>query len=216
MPITAIIFDLDGVLVDSAADHLTSWRMLGKELGIDVPEDKMAGAFGLRNQDIIPRFFGNGRSGAELKRLGDRKEEIFREMVKGRVPVMPGAVEVVQYYHENGYSLAIGSSTPRANIDLIVNEMGVASRFKSFVSAEDVTVGKPNPEVFLTAARRLNVPPADCQVVEDAPAGIEAARAAGMLAVALSGSHAVEKLNQAHRVIRGLLELIPRKGCRLP
>jgi len=106
--------------------------------------------------------------------------------------------------------MAIGSSTPRANIDLALEEMGVAELFEVIVSGDDVPVGKPDPAVFLTAMRRLRVEARQCVVIEDAPSGIEAALSAGMAVVALTGSHPVEKLRHASRVIRHLGELVPK------
>ena len=151
-----------------------------------------------------------------MRELGARKEELYRAGVRGRVPAKTGAVELVKYYHQGGYQLAIGSSTPRANIDLALGELGIADLFDVMVSSEDVSIGKPGPAVFLAAAERLEVSPADCLVIEDAPAGVQAGKAAGMAVVALAGSHAAAKLHQADRVISCLSELIPAVGLTQP
>ena len=140
--------------------------------------------------------------------MGARKEELYRDLVRGKVPVNEGAIELVRYYSAGGYQSAVGSSTPRANIDLALGEMGIAELFGVIVSSEDVSVGKPDPTVFLTAASRLGVPPGDCLVIEDAPAGVQAGKAAGMVVVALAGAHPREKLSHADRVISFLNELI--------
>lgn len=208
MAICAVIFDLDGVLIDSGPAHRESWRALGAELGIEVSDRAVGAVFGRQNRDIVPILFGDDRTPEEVRRLGARKEELFRDLVRGKVPVSEGAVELVRYYHADGYQLAIGSSTPRANIDLALGEMGIAELFGVIVSSEDVSVGKPDPTVFLTAASRLGVPPGDCLVIEDAPAGVEAGKAAGMAVVALAGAHPREKLSHADRVISSLNELI--------
>ncbi len=208
MAICAVIFDLDGVLIDSGPAHRASWRALGAELGIEVSDRAVGAAFGRQNRDIVPILFGDDRSPEEVRRLGARKEEMYRDLVRGKLPVNEGAVELVRHYRAGGYQLAIGSSTPRANIDLALGEMGVAELFGVIVSSEDVSVGKPDPTVFLTAASRLGVLPGDCLVIEDAPAGVEAGKAAGMVVVALAGSHSREKLGHADRVISSLNELI--------
>ena len=208
MAICAVIFDLDGVLIDSGPAHRQSWRALGAELGIEVSDQAVGAVFGRQNRDIVPILFGDDRMAEEVRRLGARKEELYRDLVRGKVPVSEGAVELVRQYQAGGYQLAVGSSTPRANIDLALGEMGIAELFGVMVSSEDVSVGKPDPTVFLTAASRLGVPSGDCLVIEDAPAGVEAGKAAGMLVVALAGSHPRDKLGHADRVISSLGELI--------
>ncbi len=208
MAICAVIFDLDGVLIDSGPAHRESWRALGAELGIEVSDRAVGAVFGRQNRDIVPILFGDDRTPEEVRRLGARKEELYRDLVRGKVPVSEGAVELVRHYQAGGYQLAVGSSTPRANIDLALGEMGIAELFGVIVSSEDVSVGKPDPTVFLTAASRLGVPPGDCLVIEDAPAGVEAGKAAGMAVVALAGSHSRDKLGHADRVISSLNELI--------
>ncbi len=208
MAICAVIFDLDGVLIDSGAAHRESWRALGAELGIEVSDQAVGAVFGRQNRDIVPILFGDDRTPQEVRQLGARKEELYRDLVRGKVPVNEGAVELVRHYHDGGYQLAVGSSTPRANIDLALGEMGIAKLFGVIVSSEDVSIGKPDPTVFLTAASRLGVPSGDCLVIEDAPAGVEAGKAAGMVVVARAGSHVRDKLGHADRVISSLNELI--------
>lgn len=208
MPLCAVIFDLDGVLIDSGPAHRESWQALGAELKIEVSDQAVAAVFGRQNRDIVPILFGDDRTPAEVRRLGARKEELYRELVRGQVPVNDGAVELVKYYHGNGYQLAIGSSTPRANIDLALAEMDIADLFEVIVSSEEVSIGKPDPSVFLTAAGRLGVAPRNCLVIEDAPAGVLAGRAAEMAVVALAGSYPAEMLSQAQRVITSLRELL--------
>ncbi len=208
MAICAVIFDLDGVLIDSGPAHRESWRALGAELSIEVGDRAVRAVFGRQNRDIVPILFGDDRTPQEVRQLGARKEELYRELVRGNVPVNEGAVELVGYYHAGGYQLAVGSSTPRANIDLALGEMGIAELFEVIVSSEDVSIGKPDPTVFRTAASRLGVVPGDCLVIEDAPAGIEAGKTAGMAVVALAGSHSPDKLGHADRIISSLNELI--------
>lgn len=215
MAICAVIFDLDGVLIDSAAAHRQSWINLGLELGLQVDAAAVAACFGRRNRDIVPILYGDNRDAQEVRRLGQRKEELYRELVRGQLPEMPGAPQLVAHYLHDGYQLAIGSSTPRANIDLALMEMGLTSAFKVVVSGDDVAIGKPHPAVFLEAARLLGLDPAQCMVIEDAPAGVAAARAAGMPVVALAGSYPVQKLRDAGRIIRHLEELIPKDAPKV-
>lgn len=205
----AVIFDLDGVLVDSAEPHRQSWRALGRELGIEVRDEDFLRLFGRTSRDIVPQLFGADLSPEEIRGLGQRKEALYRGLIRGRVPAMPGAAEAVRRCCDAGCRLAIGSSTPRANIDLALDGLGVAALFDAIVSGDEVSRGKPDPEVFLTAAARLGIEPHRCLVVEDAPAGIQAALAGGMQAVALCSTHPAGDFPAGAQIITTLAELLP-------
>ncbi len=183
-----VIFDMDGVLVDSADAHLMSWKQMAEEHGLSVSESQVTDTFGRQNRDIIPILFGDV-SPTRLQTLSDRKEEIYRELVRGKAPVVDGAVALVLSLADCGAKLAIGSSAPRANIDLVLSEMSLAECFDAIVSGDEVTRGKPNPEVFAMACQRLRMEPSCCVVIEDAPAGVTAAVRAGALGVAVAIYH---------------------------
>lgn len=203
-----IIFDMDGVLVDSARPHFESWRRLGEELGRTVTDEAFLRTFGLRNQEVIARLFGDFDA-ATAARLGDRKEEIYRDLIRHSLPVTEGVVDFVRACRAEGFRLAVGSSGPPENVALVLDGMGLAGDFDACVTGRDVTHGKPHPEVFLTAADRLGLPASFCAVIEDAPAGIEAALAAGMVAVGLLGSHPADSLRRADRIVASFRELKP-------
>jgi beta-phosphoglucomutase family hydrolase len=211
MAVAAVIFDLDGVLVDSAEAHHQSWRALAAELGQDVTAEQFASSFGRQNRDIIPLLFGGGDDHARIHRLSHRKETLYRDMVRGRVPAMPGAADLVHGCRRAGLRLAIGSSAPVDNIELVLGEMGIADCFESIVHDGDVSRGKPDPGVFVLAAQRLGVGPEECVVVEDAPSGIQAACAAGMKAIGLTTHHDRQRLGQADLVVDSLGELTPER-----
>lgn len=209
MPIEGVIFDLDGVLIDSGAAHLESWRRLASRHGLGVSDAQFAQTFGRQNRDIIPILWGRPLPPSEVAALADEKESAYRDIVRGRIAeiTMPGAIALIQDCHAAGMKLAIGSSTPPENVELALSEMGVARLFSACVTSRDVTRGKPHPEVFLKAAERIDVDPARCVVIEDAPSGIEAALAAGCAAVGLTSHHPRERLAHAHAVIDALTEL---------
>jgi beta-phosphoglucomutase family hydrolase len=207
MGTAAVIFDLDGVLIDSGAAHHQSWRLLAAELGQEVTAGRFAASFGRQNRDIIPLLFGGGDDEARIRRLSERKEALYRDLVRGRIPALPGAVALVRDCRRSGLKLAIGSSAPVENIHLALEEMGIADCFDAVVHDADVTRGKPDPEVFLIAAERLGVPPGDCVVIEDAPSGVQAALAAGMKAVGLTTYHAADRLAAANLVVDHLSDL---------
>lgn len=203
-----LIFDMDGVLVDSARPHFESWRQLGVEIHCPVTDEAFVPTFGLRNQEVIEILFGRFDM-ATVERYSQRKEEIYRDLIRNQVPAMDGAAELVRACFADGFRVGIGSSGPSENVDLVVDSMGLAPYLGAAITARHVSRGKPHPEVFLTAAEALGVPPGRCAVVEDAPAGIEAALSAGAVAIALAGSHPEATLVRAHRLVRSLRELTP-------
>lgn len=195
-----VIFDVDGVLIDSAAPHLQSWQRLAEENGRTVTSEQFSSTFGRTNRDIIPILFGDIPT-ERLRALSERKEVIYRALIRDRVPVVSGARELVRQLHLGGVRLAIGSSGPRENIELVIDALDAREMFQAIVCAEDVTRGKPDPQVFEIAIRRIGVAPGRCIVVEDAPAGVAAARAAGAKAVAVLMHHAAAAFEGANLVV---------------
>ena len=180
----AVIWDLDGTLADSEKYHWLAWRQVMKDEGFEITHDQFLATFGQRNQTVLAGWLGEDASEAQMHRIAEAKEAAFRRLVRTRGCIsLPGALEWVERLSLNGWRQAIASSAPRANIGVTLEALGIASRFDAIAASEDVTVGKPDPQVFLVAASRLDVPPPRCIVVEDAAAGVEAARRAGMPSV---------------------------------
>ena len=179
----AVLFDLDGVLVDSYDAHRRSWRQLAAEEGLPFLAEEFRTSFGRTAREAIAGFWP-GRA-SEAARLDARKEALYRAEIEARFPAMDGARELVRALHEAGLALAIASSAPPENVELTVERLAVRGCFAATVTGRDVERGKPDPQVFLLAAERLGVAPERCVVVEDAPVGVEAARRGGMKVVAL-------------------------------
>jgi len=194
------IFDWDGVVIDSHAQHEESWGLLFKELDRPMPERFFKETFGMRNQQIIPMSFDfvKADDARAIAELGDRKEVLYREILRrdGITP-LPGVEALLRELQERGIPASVGSSTPRKNIETIMEMTGLRPYFQAVVSAEDVTVGKPDPQVFLKAAEKLQRTPAQCVVFEDAFVGIEAGKRAGMKVLAVATTHPLESLGQA-------------------
>ena len=205
-PALGIIFDMDGVLVDSYASHLESWRQLAAEHGRTLTDAQIGSTFGRTSRDIIRLLFEVEDPG-EIHKLDQRKESLYRDLIRGRVPAMPGAVELVNACRDAGFKLAVGSSGPSENVSLVCNGMGLRGLFDAIVTGDDITHGKPDPEVFLTAAARLDVKPQLCVVIEDAPVGVAAARNAGMKCVGLVGTYPRETLKDATAIAESLNEI---------
>ena len=182
----AAIFDVDGVLVDSYSAHYHSWCALAAESELSITEEQFAETFGRTSRDIIRRFWGaDATDSSRVRELDERKEALYREIVSAEFPVMDGAADLIDTLDDEGILLAVGSSGPPENVALVLEQLERQQRIAAVVTGTDVTRGKPDPQVFLIAARKLGVPPDSCVVVEDAPDGIRAAHAAGMAAVAL-------------------------------
>lgn len=203
------LFDWDGVIIDSARQHERSWELLAGEERLPLPADHFKRGFGMKNERIIPGFLGWAGDAAEVHRLSLRKEALYRDLVaREGVEPLPGVLEFLDRLKQAGVPCAVGSSTHRENIELIIRIAGIDGFFRTIVAAEDVSHGKPDPEVFLKGAGRIGVPPGRCVVFEDALAGLQAARAGGMRAVGVATTHAAEGMEGlADRVVRRLDEL---------
>jgi HAD superfamily hydrolase (TIGR01509 family) len=177
----AVLWDLDGTLADSKDYHWRSWVRAMEEEGHTITEVQFLASFGQRNDTILGEWLGPGADPVQVVRIGDAKEAYYRELVRtdGIAP-LPGAAEWVRQLHEDGWGQAIASSAPRLNVEVMHEALGFSGLIEVLVAAEDVSHGKPDPEVFLRAASGLGVQPHRCVVVEDAEAGIEAAHRGGM------------------------------------
>jgi len=200
-PAVGIIFDMDGVLVDSGNAHRQAWQQLGREIGTPFTDELFQRTFGRRNASIIPIWLGRGSHELTVQRvdaLAERKETLYRDLVRqGAVRIYSGAATLLARLRRLGASVAVASSGPRENVSLLIDTLGVRAAIDAAVSSEDVTEGKPDPQVFLTAAERLGIEPTRCGVIEDSVHGIEAARRAHMLAVAVLTSTAEAALTAA-------------------
>ena len=181
----AVIWDVDGVIIDSAEQHLRAWRQLAEENGLPFSDAAFWQTFGMRNSDIMPLMFGIAGPPERVAALSERKEALYREFLAREATALPGAKELMAALHAAGYHQALGSSAPRANIETIIRLLGLGGWLDAFVSGEEVAHGKPAPDIFLRAAEHLGIAPAHSLVIEDAPAGVAAAHAGGMRCIAV-------------------------------
>ncbi len=206
-----MLFDWDGVVIDSSSQHERAWELLASERNLFLPSDHFKKGFGKKNEVIIPDL-GWGSDPATVKELADRKEELYRELVaKEGVIVLPGARELLSALKEEGVSRAVGSSTPRGNLDALFAATGLDILFDAVVCGNDVIHGKPDPEVFLKGASLLGLAPERCIVVEDAFAGIEAARRGGMKVVGVATTNPLNSLRECDLAVGSLEELTPSR-----
>jgi beta-phosphoglucomutase len=207
----AVIFDVDGVLVDSYEAHFKSWRELFHELSIDYGEKEFAASFGRTSREILREKFGDELPDTRLRELDERKEHLYRAAFRECFVPMPGATELVHVLAADGFLLGVGSSGPRANVELALELLQLDAEFRVKVTGADVTRGKPDPQVFELAAERLGVPTSACAVLEDAVHGISAANRAGMVSVAIVGTATREELAHAHFVVDELCAVTPER-----
>jgi beta-phosphoglucomutase len=195
---------MDGTLVDSGEAHWLAWREVLAREGVSVTHGQFLATFGWRNAEILERWMGPDAGPERIARVGEAKEEAYRERVrKEGVEPLPGAEACVRALRSAGWRQAITSSAPRANIEVVLDALGFRGLVDEHLGAEDVRRGKPDPELFLRAAERLDVPPGRCVVVEDAGAGVEGARRAGMACIGVGG----EGVRAADVVVDSLADL---------
>jgi beta-phosphoglucomutase len=193
----AVIFDMDGVLVLSGPAHWVAWRDIAAAHGRPISHAEFLGFNGMTNQDICERLWAARATPDFVAAIAAAKEGAYRDAVRSAVPLAKHCAELLSELREHGLQLAVGSSGPVENVDLILDRGGIRSFFGAVVHAGLVTKGKPAPDIFLQAAALLRVPPADCVVVEDAPNGIAAAIAAGMGVLALATNHTEDELRHS-------------------
>jgi beta-phosphoglucomutase family hydrolase len=202
----AVLWDVDGVLIDSGEQHRRAWEQLAREEHLPYSDAAFWATFGMRNSDIFPRMFGVSGPPERVAALGDRKEAIYRDLLAQDAVALPGAKQLLAALHAAGYRQALGSSAPPANLEAIIHLLGIAPYLDAVVSGEQVAHGKPAPDIFLAGAERLGIAPMHCLVIEDAPAGVAAAHAGGMrcLAVRRAGQPDAPGLDAADALVDSL------------
>jgi beta-phosphoglucomutase len=204
----AVLWDMDGVLVDSGEMHYQSWLETLTALSIPFDRNKFRSTFGMNNTGILTILLGKPPVADFLEMVSDRKEGLFRELIHERLQLLPGALEWLGRLQQSGTLQAVASSAPQANIEATVDELNIRQYFSALISAYSMP-GKPDPAVFLEAARQLGVEPEHCVVVEDAVAGVAAAKRAGMKCIAVCTTHPRSALSAADIVANNLEELTP-------
>ncbi len=206
-----VIFDVDGVLLDSYQMHFECWMSLAEEDGIVITESEFRSLFGRRGREIARQVWGPEFSEQKIVSIHRRKQALYRESLQRNLPAMDGAVQLIDGLVEAGLVLAVGSSAPPANVEMTLERLDRRQAFSAIVTGSDVTRGKPDPRVFLLAAQRMGLEPSHCAVIEDAPVGIAAAVTGGMTAIALLGTAAADRFTQAHLVVDSLQQLSPKR-----
>jgi beta-phosphoglucomutase family hydrolase len=202
----ALIWDMDGTMVDTRETHWLVWKQTLAAENYDLDHETFLKTFGQRNDTILHGLLGVDLPDADAVRIGDAKEKMFRDVLKEHgVQLLPGAGQLIDQAVNRNLPQAVVSSAPRQNITTILEVLNRSDTFTALVCAEDVSHGKPHPEGFITASSKLGVSPSNCIVIEDAPAGLEAARRAGMACVGVLSTQ--EHLGEADSIVNSLEEL---------
>lgn len=212
MSVMGVLWDMDGVLVDTGEFHFQAWREVLAEHGIEFTYEFHQETFGMGNASILPLLLGDRLTPALLSEIADRKEQQFRAAVRGHAVPLPGVHAWLERLHDGGARQGIASSAPVANIDTLIDELGLRDYFDTIMSGVDMP-GKPEPALFLEVARLLDVPPENCVVVEDAVAGVEAAKRAGMKCIAVTTTNQAKALSAADIVV-DRLDALPADAFR--
>jgi beta-phosphoglucomutase len=197
----AVLWDMDGVLVDSGDLHRQAWRRFLAAQGKPVSDEIFEQGFGRPNEQVLPAYFGD-LTASEIRRFSEEKEAYYRDLVRTvGASATPGALDWVGHFARAGARQAVATSGCRANADLIVDRLGIRPYLSAIVTSENVARGKPHPDVFLHTAAQLDLPPSRCLVIEDSVHGVHAARMAGMRCVAIESTHPARELDKADLVL---------------
>jgi beta-phosphoglucomutase len=192
---------MDGVLADTSSMHFKSWKMLGEKLDFKFSKKLFNETFGQKSSAIIRKILNDPSiNDQQIKKWGALKEQFYRDLIKENLEPLPGVISLIQELNDLGFKLAVGSSGPKENVDLLLKTLNIKDFFHVIATAEDVNQGKPHPEVFLKISNKLRIEPKKCLVFEDAPVGIVAAKRADMKCIALSTTHNRSELNDADMI----------------
>ena len=196
----AVLWDLDGTLIDTGDLHYRAWAQALPEFGVAFPADQFQRTFGMNNSGVLEVFLGRPVDPELVQVIGERKEILFRELLHGNVQALPGAQDWLARLRGWGARQAVASSAPPANIDVMLGGLDIAGYFDAIVSGYTLP-SKPDPAVFWQAAHQIGVAPRDCIVMEDATAGVAAARRAGMRCIAVASTNPAAALHEADLVV---------------
>jgi len=198
----AVIFDLDGTLLDNNSYHLKSWLEYLKNIGRNISEEEYnANINGRTNTDVIKYIYDREMADEEILKYTFEKEALYRELYKPFIKPIPGLINFLQILQQKEIPMAIATSGIQPNIDFMFEEVSIRQYFTEVVNSSHIKKGKPDPEIYLKTASLLNIPPKNCLVFEDAVVGIKSAKAAGMKVIAVATTQTKEELSIADMII---------------
>jgi len=206
--ISAAIFDLDGVIVDSEPLHYLSEKEMLSKRGVNLRSSDVKDIVGRTEMEGMQYLKDRFRLKDSAEQLYEEKQRIYKRMLRNAVKPRPGLFKLLNDLGDKGMTLAIASSAPRENVDIVLNALGIEDKFRAVVSGDDVERGKPSPDIFLLAAERIGIEPKNCLVIEDAQNGVEAAKHAGMTCIVVPNQFTQDQdLSRADVVVQSLEEI---------
>ncbi|TET35679.1 MAG: HAD family phosphatase [Anaerolineales bacterium] len=206
LPNHAILWDMDGVIVNTGQFHYVAWKKTFADRGIPFSMDQFRKTFGMNNAGILEYMLRKKPTVDQVMEISDQKELRFREAVQGKAQLLPGVETWLDRFNLSGFMQAIASSAPPENIDMLVDELAIRTYFDAITSGFDLP-GKPDPAVFMKAAAEMGVPPERCIVIEDAITGVAGAKRAGMKCIAVTTTNRARDLSDADLVVDLLVQL---------
>ena len=204
----AAIFDMDGTMVRNMIYHKKAWQEYLKRHGMQLSEHAFRQKVsGRKNNQIFELLFRRKLNARELKRYSDEKEALYRELYRPHIEEVEGLTALVEKLHAKNIQTAIGTTAPAKNREFVLQSLGLEGRFAVILGDEDVTHGKPHPEIYLSVAKALAIPPKQCVVFEDSPPGIEAGKNAGMVVIGLTTSHGADELAGADYMVHDFRDI---------
>jgi len=205
-----VLWDLDGVIVDSGEAHFSSWQKAMSRHGMSLTREFFQETFGMNNKGILSLVLKRDATEEEVDIIGGLKEELFRREIRGSLEPLPGVIDWLERFNRAGFRQAVASSAPQQNINAVIDGLGLRNSFQALISGSELS-GKPDPATFQLAARHLDIKPAHCLVIEDARVGVEAALRGGMKCIAVCTTHSRDELSDADIVVNRLEDLIPQQ-----
>jgi len=202
-----VLWDMDGVIADTNSFHFTAWQETFAKRGVKFTKEDFTKLFGTRNDFIIREVLGEGWSKEDIETIAQEKETSFRQKAKDNIKPLPGVIKLLDAIKRGNFKLALVSSAPKENIDLLTSELNIGGYFNHIVSGHEVAESKPNPQIYLLAAEKLGAQPENCIVIEDSPFGVKAAKAAGMRCLAVTNTHPREDLEEADKIVNSLEDI---------
>ncbi len=197
----AVLWDMDGVIADTADYHYSAWRDVFKKRGVAFSKADFMRHFGQRHDTIIKFALGDKLSPEEMNAITEKKQSLYRRRVSKNIVPLPGAIKLIKSLNKNKIKTAIASSAVSKNIDVILQGLGIENNFQAIAFGTEVAEGKPSPQIFQLAAKKLGVKPENCVVIEDAIAGVAAAKRASMKCIAVTNSHPGRSLKNADLIV---------------
>lgn len=203
----AVIFDMDGVIVDNMPYHRKAWAKFFEMYDPPMILEDFIQHMGKSNEDLLTILFGRKITEEEIRSLGGKKEALYREIYNPDVAPLPGFIDFLKVLKKNHVKTAVATAAPKVNLDFLLEHIDVRNDFDVLIDDSEVDKGKPNPEIYMKAAKRLGFPPECCLVFEDSLAGIQAAINAGMKVIGVATTNPPEKMLNTDLVIKDFSEI---------